>query len=140
MECSFNYGQTTEVKGAKWIAPGASCVPSWRTPNPYFSPDICQCESPRFDVDGFGRSFYPDAGRFRVGVLDTNGNELCAFGSYGNQDSAGAGSPVPVPEIPLCWVQAVAVGDEAAYVGDRLNRRVVRVKLGYAESAVVPVP
>ncbi len=137
-ECSYSGGATTEVKGAKWITPGASCVPSWRSPN--FSPDICQCESPRFDVDGFGRSFYPDAGRFRVGVLDTNGNELCTFGSYGNQDSAGPGSPVPTPAIPFCWVQAVAVGDEAAYVGDRLNRRVVRVKLDYAESATVPVP
>mgnify|MGYP001022590826 CR=1 FL=1 len=160
-ECSYSGGTTTEVKGAKWITPGASCVPSWRSPN--FSPDICQCESPRFDVDGFGRSFYPDAGRFRVGVLDTNGNELCNFGSYGNQDDGGTGgggrgagpeeaappaSPATRPSslaprpsyIPLCWVQAVAVGDEAAYVGDRVNRRVVRVKLGYAESATVPVP
>lgn len=132
-ECSYSQGATTEVKGAKWIAPGVSCVPSWRSPN--FSPDICQCESPRFDVDGYGRSFCPDACRFRVGVLDTNGNELCTFGSYGNQDSAGLGSAVPVPSIPLCWVQAIAVGDEAAYVGDRLSRRIVRVKLVYSESA-----
>ena len=47
---------------------------------------------------------------------------------------------MPVPEIPLCWVQAVAVGDEAAYVGDRLNRRVVRVKLGYAASETAALP
>ncbi len=33
--------------------------------------DICQCESARFDVDGYGRSFFPDAARFRIGVLDT---------------------------------------------------------------------
>ncbi|MBI3829783.1 MAG: SMP-30/gluconolactonase/LRE family protein [Planctomycetes bacterium] len=134
-ECSYSQGATTEVKGAKWIASGVSCVPSWRAPN--FAPDICQCESPRFDVDSFGRSFYPDACRFRVGVLDTNGNELCTFGSYGNQDSAGPTSAVPVPAIPFCWVQAVTVGDEAAYIGDRLNRRIVRVKLEYSESAVV---
>jgi sugar lactone lactonase YvrE len=137
-ECSYSGGATTEVKGAKWITPGASCIPSWRSPN--FTPDICQCESPRFDVDGFGRSFFPDAGRFRVGVLDSSGNEICTFGSYGNQDSAGPESAIPVPAIPFCWVQAVAVGDEAAYVGDRLNRRVVRVKLDYAESEVIPVP
>jgi hypothetical protein len=129
--CSFNQGLITEVKGAKWITPGASCVPSWRSGQPYLSPDICQCESPRFDVDGFGRSFFPDAARFRVGVLDTAGNEILHFGSYGNQDSAGPGSLIPKPEIAFCWIQAVGVSDEAIYVGDRLNRRIVRLKLGY---------
>jgi hypothetical protein len=149
--CNYNVGLSTEVKGAKWIFPGASNVPSWRTPAPkYYTPDICLCESPRFDVDGFGRSFFPDAGRFQVGIIDTGGNEIGWFGAYGNQDSLGAGkafSPTADnpqsatsnprsggghPEIPLCWPQAVAVGDEAVYVGDRLNRRVVRVKLDYA--------
>jgi len=139
VECNYNVGLITEVKGAQWIVPGASNVPSWRTGKPYIKPDICLCESPRMDVDGFGRSFFPDAGRFRVGVLDTGGNPICTFGTYGNQDSAGPGSLVPVPEIPFCWVQAVAVGDEAAYVGDRLNRRVVRVKLSYAAEAACDI-
>ncbi|MBM4031133.1 MAG: hypothetical protein FJ291_05040 [Planctomycetes bacterium] len=130
--CNYNIGLTTEVKGAKWIVPGISNAPSWRTGTPYVRPDICLCESPRFDVDGFGRSFFPDAGRFRIGVLDTNGNEICWFGSYGNQDSAGPGSPVPVPDIAFCWPHAVAVGDEFVYIGDRLNRRIVRVKLACA--------
>jgi hypothetical protein len=139
-KCNYNVGQVTEVKGAEWIFPGASNVPSWRVPCPkYYTPDICLCESPRFDVDGFGRSFFPDAGRFRVGVIDTGGNELCWFGSYGNQDSAGPKSKVPTPEVPLCWPHAVAVGDEAAYVGDRLNRRVVRVRITYAAEETCPV-
>jgi len=138
--CNYNLDLATEVKGARWIVPGASNVPSWRTGSPYVKPDICLCESPRFDVDGFGRSFYPDAGRFRVGVLDTGGNQIGSFGAYGNQDSAGPKSAVPVPEIPLCWPQAVAVSDEAAYVGDRLNRRVVRVKLAYAAEETVAAP
>jgi hypothetical protein len=162
VECNYNTNLTTEVKGAKWIVPGASNVPSWRTGKPYVKPDICLCESPRFDVDGFGRSFYPDAGRFRVGVLDTGGNAVCTFGTYGNQDSPlrnadlgvrngtasgrgpAAGTPQsavrnPQLEIPLCWPHAVAVGDEAVYVGDRLNRRVVRVKIGYAAEATVGI-
>jgi hypothetical protein len=136
-ECNYAYGTVTHVKGAKWIFSGASNVPSWRTPG---TPDICLCESPRFDVDGFGRSFYPDAGRFRVGVLDTGGNEICTFGTYGNVDSAGQGSAVPVPDIPFHWPQAVAVGPDMVYVGDRLNHRVVCVKLGYAAEEVCPVP
>jgi hypothetical protein len=133
----YGYDNKTEVKGAKWMFFGASNVPSWRTKG---TPDVCLCESPRFDVDGFGRSFFPDAARFRVGVIDTAGNAITWFGGYGNQDSAGPNSAVPVPEIPLYWPHAVAVGDEAAYVGDRLNRRVVRIKLDYAAEATCAVP
>ena len=95
-------------------------------------PNICACESPRFDVDGFGRSFFGDACGFRVGVLDSAGNLIRWFGDYGNQDSAGPKSAIPEPEIPIGWVHAVAVDDEACFIGDRLNQRVVRVKLGYA--------
>jgi len=139
--CNYAHGTPIEVKGAKWIFPGASTVASWATPKK--TPGtviICMCERPGLDVDGYGRSFFADAGRFRVGVLDTAGNELCTFGAYGNQDSAGPASAVPAPEIALAWPQAVAVGDGWAYVGDRLNRRIVRVKLGSAAEAACAVP
>jgi sugar lactone lactonase YvrE len=135
--CNYAWGAATEVKGAEWLFSGASVMPSWRTKG---TPDVCLCESPRFDVDGFGRSFFPDAGRCRMGVVDTAGNELAWFGKYGNQDSGGSGSAVPAPEIPLWWPQAVAVGDDAVYIGDRLNRRVVRVKLLYAAEETRDVP
>src|SRR5262249_41187332 len=45
-----------------------------------------------FDVDDFGRSFFPDAGRSRMGVIDTNGNEIAFVGQYGNRDDV----PCPV--------------------------------------------
>lgn len=132
VECNYAFGTPVKVAGAEWITPGISPTPSWRTPG---TPDICLCESPRFDVDGFGRSFYPDACLFRIGVLDTAGHEISTFGSYGNQDSAGPGSLVPRPDVPLHWPYAVAVGDEAIYVGDRLNCRVLRLAIRYdAES------
>ncbi len=124
----YGYDNKTQIKGARWMYFGVSPVPSWRTKG---TPDVCLCESPRFDVDGFGRCFFPDVARCRIGVLDAAGNELCFFGAYGNQDSAGPGSAVPQPEIPLCWPQAVAVDEQFVYIGDRLNRRVVRVKLAY---------
>jgi len=129
----YGYDNKTEIKGAQWMHYGASNVPSWRTPG---TPDICLCESPRFDVDGFGRCFFPDACRFRVGVLDAAGNEICTFGTYGNQDSAGPQSAMPSPPIAFWWPHAVAAGERFAYVGDRLNRRVVRVKLGYAAEEI----
>lgn len=134
--CNLGFGMPVNVTGAKWITPGASNVPSWRIAG---TPDICLCESTRFDVDGYGRSFYPDAGRFRVGVLDTNGNHLGSFGSYGNQDSRGPKSAVPTPAIALWWPQSVVVTDGYVFIGDRLNCRVVRVKLDYAATGTVAI-
>jgi DNA-binding beta-propeller fold protein YncE len=120
-----------DLKGAKWFYFGVSPLVSWRNG----APDVCFCESPRFDVDLYGRSFFPDAARFRCGILDTAGNEICTFGAYGNPDSAGPKSAIPTPEIPMFWPYMIAAGDGVVYVGDRLNRRVVVVRLGYAESA-----
>jgi len=137
LPCNYGYGVATEVKGAQWLFPGASTVASWKAPGNIMA---CYCELPGLDVDGFGRSFFCDAGRFRVGVIDTAGNRICWFGGYGNQDSAGPASAIPAPELAFCWPQAVAVDDAAAYVGDRLNRRIVRVKLGYAVEQSLAVP
>jgi len=128
LPAAFGYKRQVSIKGAKWSFFGASLVPTFTHGG--MTPDICACESPRFDVDGFGRSFFGDACGFRVGVLDSAGNLICWFGDYGNQDSAGPKSAIPEPEIPFGWVNAVAVDDEAAYIGDRLNQRVVKVKLG----------
>jgi len=86
--CNYGHGRRIEVKGAEWIFPGASTISSWATPKK--SPGtvtICMCEAACFDVDEFGRSFFADAGRCRVGVIDTAGNEIGWFGTYGNQDS-----------------------------------------------------
>jgi hypothetical protein len=47
---------------------------------------------------------------------------------------------VPTPDIPLCWPYCISVGDDAAFVGDRLNRRVLRVTLAHAAMATVDVP
>ena len=48
------------------------------------------CENRRFDVDPFGRVWYPDLGRCRAGVPDTDGNLIATFGSCGNAESRGA--------------------------------------------------
>ena len=62
------------------------------------------------------------------------------MGRYGNKDSAGPGSAIPIPDIPLGWVQAVAVNDEAVFIGDRLNQRVVRVNFERSAEAVCAIP
>jgi hypothetical protein len=115
----------------------------------------CHCTGCDFDVDDFGRTFAPDNGRFRVGVLDTNGNVILHFGSYGNQDYCGPDSyvrdprdkslrprrpddpkdlvsPFAQPDIAFSWIIGIAVAGEHVYVADMYNRRVLRCWLGYA--------
>ena len=94
----------------------------------------------RFDMDEYGRLFVPDVFRFSIGVVDSAGNEIARFGGYGNVDSAGASSAVPVPAIPLGFPNAVAAAGDNVYVADRKNRRIVAVKLTHALEHVCPIP
>jgi hypothetical protein len=135
--CNYAFGAPIEVKGAHWIFSGVSPVVSWRTPG---TPDICNCESARFDVDGFGRSFFPDAARCRVGILDTGGNLIGWFGTYGNAGDAGTAGQSAVSAIPLMWPYCIAAGDEAVFVGDRVNHRVARVKLASSAEQTRALP
>ena len=88
----------------------------------------CHCETTRFDLDAYGRLFAPDLYRFCVYVLDGEGNEITHFGSYGNMDSRGPGSPVPEPEIAFGWPLSVECSGDRVFVADLVNRRVVAVK------------
>jgi hypothetical protein len=121
-----NGALTGEVQGALWIRFGYS---AYSIPG---SGGMCNCEGNGFDVDPFGRVFYPNLGQSRVEVVDTNNNWIGSFGRYGNEDSGGPAAKVKKPEIPLAWPCYVAVSDGYAYVADTVNRRTVRVKLGSA--------
>jgi hypothetical protein len=109
------------VTGAEWIHPGYNHV----------EVRGCTCESTRFDVDGFGRVWYPDLGRFRVCVIDTEGNEITHFGRYGNADADG---------ISFSWLTGVGVTDRHIYTSDGLNRCLLRLTQTYAAEATCPVP
>jgi len=134
-----------KVIGAEWVHFGISHLELF----------YCNCENTRFDVDLFGRVWYPDLCRFRVGVLDTNGNLIMQFGGYGNAESMGPDSPVidpqsgklrarrpddpptlkspfAQPDIAFAWLIGVGVTDRYAYMGDSLNRRLLRARLVYA--------
>ncbi len=148
---AFNRKDGAVLQGAMWWKPGFSPVGDMAVAGA----GHCHCTGTDFDVDDFGRVFAPDTGRFRVGVLDTNGNPILSFGGYGNQDSSGpdsyvldpAGqflrprrasdpadlvSPLASPQIALAWIVGLAVTDRYAYVDDVINKRVLRVKLDYA--------
>jgi hypothetical protein len=113
--------RTAGVVGAEWIHTGISQVG--------FVP--CNCETTRFDVDEFGRVWYPDLGRFCVVVLDTNGNQITQFGGYGNANTT--------DKLAFSWLIGVGATDRYAYMGDSLNRRLMRAKLVYAAEETCPV-
>jgi hypothetical protein len=97
--------------------------------------DACVCQTPRFDVDDFGRVYIPNALTCSIAVTDDAGNEITRFGSYGNFDSQGPKSAIPKPAIPLAYPVAVQVSERHIYVADSANRRVVRVDVRWKAEA-----
>jgi hypothetical protein len=83
-------------------------------------------------VDPYGRLFMPHTVAARVTVADNAGNELAAFGEYGNVDSRGPGSLVPGPAFPMAWPAGVAASEDYIYVTDLVNARLMRVRMNYA--------
>lgn len=143
-----------ELQGALWWRFGFSPLGDMARGRALGTP-ACHCTGSDFDVDIFGRVFAPDTGRFRVGVLDTAGNEIMYFGAYGNQDCCGPESyvldpatnllrprkdndpnnlvsPFAKPEIALGWIVGLAVTDRYAYLNDVINKRILRARLDYA--------
>jgi hypothetical protein len=96
--------------------------------------DGCSCEVTDIDVDRHNRVFVPDPLTYSIWVYDENGNPISRFGEYGNMDSAGPNSRIPVPEIPLAYAFRLAVSDKAVYINDTHAQRVMKVRLDYAET------
>ncbi|MBL8028152.1 MAG: T9SS type A sorting domain-containing protein [Fibrobacteres bacterium] len=86
----------------------------------------CICRSPRFDIDAFGRLFVPNGISGKVRVVDNTNNLLMEFGDYGNADSKGSDS-----YIPLFMPMTAAATDDYIYVSDDVNVRLIRVKIDY---------
>jgi hypothetical protein len=121
------------VQGAEWVRFGFAPYGLSR------GAGFCMCEGVGFDVDGWGRIFYPNLGQFRIEMVDNNNNWIGTFGKYGNADSGGVGASIKTPSIPFAWPTYVAVSDDYAYVNDTLSSRVVKVKLGAAVSAICEI-
>jgi hypothetical protein len=83
----------------------------------------CHCQAnARFDLDYFARSFAIEVPKFRVAVLDTNGNVIARVGRYGNIED---GSPLAKKGGPEHTRSIGGVGSEAAVAVSRgkLRRR-----------------
>jgi DNA-binding beta-propeller fold protein YncE len=121
-----------KITGAEWLAFGYSHV----------EVNACVCETTRFDVDEFGRVWYPDLCLYQVRVVDTAGNPILNFGSYGNADSRGPDSSdkaLARPEIAFAWLVGAVATDRYVYTGDSINRRMLRCKIAYAAEETCPI-
>ncbi len=103
----------------------------------------CNCYNARFTLDYFGRSFAPSLGHHSVAVLDSSGNLILRIGQYGNVDSAGPDSLVPLggDEVGLFYAPYVAVHtDRRLFIADAGNARIVSVQLNYHVNERVKIP
>jgi DNA-binding beta-propeller fold protein YncE len=123
------YLNPVKVTGAEWIKMGIS----------HIERHYCNCESTRFDVDEFGRVFYPDLLRYQIRVIDTNANDIMHVGTYGNTDdplradgSSQSAIRNPRSAVYFSWLAGVAVTDKHMYAGDSANRRLTQLKIVYA--------
>ncbi len=149
--------ETVHVAGRRGPEPGKTLEGAlwWRPGFSVYNTVQCHCNGHSFDVDPFGRTFYPDMLRFQIGVLDTNGNEILRFGSYGNRDQRGPYSwvrdpgdgrlrprqdadakdiecPFAEPEFAFAFLNGVAVCGRHLYATDTLNQRLLRIRMDYA--------
>ncbi len=102
----------------------------------------CGCWNARFAFDYFNRSFAPEIDRYRVAVLDGNGNLILRIGKYGNADSAGEKSLVPMggDEVGMVHGAYIATAtDHRLFIADVSTDRIFSVKLGYHQNESVPL-
>jgi DNA-binding beta-propeller fold protein YncE len=126
-------GNPLEFSNTLRMYPGCGPISQWRCAG------SCACTKPRFEVDGYGRLYIPNAMTFKVSVRDNSGNGIVEFGGYGNFDCQGPESAEPKPEIPMGWPVTAGASDRYIYVGDCLNHRVVRADKTWAAEDTVAV-
>ncbi|HOX06108.1 MAG TPA: hypothetical protein PK280_06880 [Planctomycetota bacterium] len=97
--------------------------------------------TPWFGVDGWGRIWYPSSLQSRVAAIDNEGNEILAFGTYGNRDSMGglAGDLVPTKDVPMAYPNCVDATDDYVYVSDIVNTRLMRLAKTFAAAETVGI-
>ncbi|HLX60979.1 MAG TPA: hypothetical protein VKX17_06820 [Planctomycetota bacterium] len=126
------------VEGAEWFYGGVGFAGF----NASRAGGGCACWFSRFTLDYFARSFAPEPYQFNVAVLDTAGNLIVRVGKYGNEDSAGAKSLVPLGGDEVGLFHACFVGthtDRRLFISDVGNGRILSVRLNYHSTESVPL-
>lgn len=118
------------VEGAQWLYGGVGFAGF----NAAQAGGGCACWFSRFTLDYFARSIAPEPTHYSVSILDASGNLITRVGRYGNVDSAGPKSLVPLGGDEVGLMHACYVGthtDRRLFISDVGNGRIVSVKLDY---------
>ena len=121
------------VQGADWLMGGVGFAGF----NAAQAGGGCACWFSRFTLDDFARSIAPEPSHYSVAILDSAGNVITRVGRYGNVDSAGPDSKVPLGGDEVGLMHACYVGthtDRRLFISDVGNGRIVSVKLDYHTS------
>lgn len=137
---------TNGLAGIAWQGGLQPFIEGGTTAYPGLAPQVqggCVCKEARFDLDGWGRLYIPNALTYSMRVTDNAGNEIARCGHYGNADSRGPGSKAPDPDIAFGWPMAVSAGQierGRLYVADVLNHRAARLQVSWQteERCVAP--
>lgn len=121
---------STWVEGADWLYGGVGFAGF----NASRAGGGCACWFSRFTLDYFARSLAPEPTHYSVAIVDSSGNLITRVGRYGNVDSAGAKSLIPLGGDEVGLMHACYVGthtDRRLFISDVGNGRIVSVKLDY---------
>ncbi|PCJ58855.1 MAG: hypothetical protein COA79_12365 [Planctomycetota bacterium] len=103
----------------------------------------CACWNARMTFDYFNRTFAPELNRFKVAVLDSNGNLILNIGRYGNRDTAGDKGSVKVGGDGVTLMHGAYLAthsDKRLFIADPGNDRIVVVKLNYHQNEILSLP
>jgi hypothetical protein len=148
-EFTSNFKSLAWLEGVEWLVPEMGI--SGNKSSPRYGSDhgcICRNES-RFDLDLYARSFCSEVCKYRVCVVDSNGNAMLRIGRMGNVDDGlplAKNDRVPNPrqiggdEVAIAHCAHVAVHtDKRLFISDIGNTCVRSVKLDYHASETVPL-
>ncbi len=120
-------GSRIWVEGVAWMFAGVS-------------PGVakgCTCASTRFQLDWFKRSYFGEAYRHTIGIVDTNGNLIAHIGCYGNLDDV-LGAKPGSEDFGLTMPRFIS-GTDNFLCFDDWGERIVTLKLKYHAEEVASI-
>jgi hypothetical protein len=92
----------------------------------------CICLTPRLHQALDGKGYLYVANKFSVQIIDCETGRLVGeFGSYGNMDCLGKGSPHPRPELPFGTISTLAIWKDRLVVVYAMNARIAKCRIVY---------
>lgn len=121
-----------KLTGLVWSHQGVSPY-NYRTTNHA----RCVCEHGKFHMSKNDLIYYTDAMRYSIVIIDKNQNEIKRIGEYGNNNSFTPNSMEP--KIGFSWPTCIKTNDEACFISDKVNRRIIRLNYTFQDMAKLTI-